>query len=57
MAHEDQLDELGDYFEVLDALGGDITGEYEEDLKRLHKGKKTCSRELYDEAYQMSEQP
>lgn len=44
-------------FAVLDALGGDITGEYQDDLKRLEKRGKTCSVQVYNEAYQMSEQP
>lgn len=51
------LDILKTPFEVLDALQGSISGEYEQDLKRLQKAGKTCTRELYDEAYQMSEQP
>lgn len=44
-------------FDVLDALRGDISGEYEEDLKRLNKAGKTCTRKLYEEAYQQSSQP
>jgi hypothetical protein len=48
---------LTDPFEVLDALGGSISGEYKEDLKLLEKRGKTCTEIVYNEAYQMSEQP
>ena len=51
--HEKKI--LKTYFEVLDALGGDITGNYLDDLKRVPHVE--FSRELYDYAYQMSEQP
>lgn len=48
--------ELKDPFEVLDALRGSISGEYEHDLICLNVGGKTCSREVYQQAYQMDQQ-
>lgn len=50
------MKEITEPFEVIDALRGKITGEYEDDLKRLVKAGKTCTREVYNEAYQISEQ-
>jgi len=46
---------LTDAFSVLDALGGDISGEYENDCERTPHV--YYSRELYEQAYQISEQP
>ena len=46
---------LKNWFEVLDALGGDITGDYKADLQRVPHV--DFSEDLYDQAYQMSEQP
>jgi hypothetical protein len=48
---------LTDPFDVLDALGGNITGDYQVDLKRLNTNGRTCSESVYDDAYQMFEQP
>ncbi len=47
--------ELNDEFSVLDALGGDITGEYKKDCLRTPHV--YYSEELYERAYQISEQP
>jgi len=52
-----ELREVKDFFQVLDSLGGHITGEYCEDLRRAKKLGVTFTQELYDEAYQMNEQP
>ena len=49
--------ELTDPYSVIDALRGNITGDYEKDLKRLVKNKRRCSEELYQQAYQMDQQP
>lgn len=49
--------QLLDCFSILDALGGDISGEYKEDLKRLHARGRTCSEALYHNAYQLHSQP
>ena len=51
------MKQLTTAFAVLDALRGYITGEYEDDLKRLALSGCTCTQELYDEAYQMDQQP
>jgi hypothetical protein len=51
------LIELKDAFAVLDALRGSLTGEYDRDLIRLHKTGRTCSEQVYNEAYQMDQQP
>lgn len=45
---------LTDWFSVLDALGGDITGDYTADCKRATNVE--FSKELYEQAYQNSEQ-
>ena len=47
--------ELNDEFSVLDALGGDITGEYKKDRERTPHV--YYSEDLYNRAYQLSEQP
>jgi hypothetical protein len=44
-------------FEVIDALGGDLSGDYKHDLLRLMKSNRVCSQKVYDEAYQMDQQP
>lgn len=44
-------------FDILDALRGSISGEYEKDVKKLRKAGKTCSRSLYEEASQINDQP
>lgn len=49
--------EAKDALQVLDSLGGDITGNYAQDLKRANKLNITFSEKLYMEAYQISEQP
>jgi hypothetical protein len=43
-------------FEVIDALRGSISGNYERDIKKLNKDNKTCSERVYQEAYQMDQQ-
>jgi hypothetical protein len=52
-----ELRNLETPFQVLDALAGNITGDYTKDLKRLHKVGAICSAALYQEAYQLNEQP
>ena len=54
---EDLRVKLQDPFKVLDALRGHITGEYVEDLKRLHENNQTCTEEVYNQAYQIDQQP
>lgn len=44
-------------FGVLNSLGGEITGNYMEDLKRANKLNVFFSEKLYNEAYQINEQP
>jgi hypothetical protein len=51
------MKELKHWFDVLDALGGDISGSYEHDKERLEKSGRTCSEQVYNEAYQLSQQP
>lgn len=51
------IKEAKDALQVLDSLGGEITGNYEQDLKRANKLNVTFSEKLYMEAYQISEQP
>lgn len=51
------MEELTTPFEVLDALRGDITGEYQHDLKRLNAKGQTCTIEVYNEAYYMDQNP
>ena len=46
---------LRDVFSVLDVLGGDISGDYKKDRKRTPQVE--YSEELYNLAYQLSEQP
>ena len=48
---------LEEPFAVIDALRGDITGEYKKDLVRLQEDLKLCSEEVYKQAYQMDQQP
>ena len=57
MAKKKELREVKDFFNVLDSLGGKITGDYQKDLKRANKLGVTFSNELYEDAYQMNEQP
>lgn len=54
---EESWEKLIDPFQVLDALRGSISGEYQEDLQRLNGLGKTCTLDVYSEAYQMNEQP
>lgn len=44
--------ELKTEFEVRDALGGSVSGDYKKDVARLMKNNQICSEALYDEAYQ-----
>lgn len=48
---------LRESFEVLDALRGSISGNYTKDLARLQANGRTCGERLYNEAYQMDQQP
>jgi hypothetical protein len=57
MAKKKELREVKDFFNVLDSLGGKITGDYQKDLKRANKLGVTFSNALYEDAYQMNEQP
>lgn len=52
-----QLKQLTTEFEVRDALGGEITGDYHWDIKILNDAGYDCTWDLYQEAYQMTEQP
>ena len=55
---EKSLKEITSEFGVRDALGGAISGNYKKDLAQVKKqSHKTFSKELYDEAYQNTEQP
>lgn len=45
---------LTDVYSVLDSLGGNITGDYREDLKRVHHV--VFSQELYERAYKLSQE-
>lgn len=44
-------------FQVLDALRGSISGDYQHDLQILLEAKKACNEEVYQQAYQMQNQP
>lgn len=44
-------------FEVMDALKGKLSGDYAKDLKKLNRRKLKCSAELYNLAYQTTQQP
>jgi len=52
-----KLRELTKPFDVLDALGGDISGDYKKDIKKMNKRGFTCTKQVYMEAYKMSEMP
>lgn len=54
---EESWEKLTRPFQVLDALRGEISGEFEEDLVRLNSQGKTCTMELYIDAYAMNQQP
>lgn len=56
MKTKKELKQTGDYFDVLDVLGGDITGDYQSQLVTMNKMGITCSESVYYEAYQCSEQ-
>ena len=49
--------EIVDWYEVLDVLGGYITGDYQADLKRLNERGWTCSEFIYQQAEQNLSQP
>lgn len=52
-----KLEHLLDAFAILDALRGSISGDYQKDIKWLNENGKTCTEELYHQAYQMDQQP
>ena len=52
-----EIKTLVNEFEVRDALGGSLSGDYVLDLQRLIKKGKYCSERLYNEAYQNTMQP
>jgi len=55
---KEELKQITSEFDVRDALGGDMSGDYKKDLARVEKNsKKTFTKELYEEAYQNQEQP
>jgi hypothetical protein len=43
--------------DVLDALRGSISGDYQKDVKKLRSQGCTCTQKVYDEAYQIDQQP
>jgi hypothetical protein len=49
--------ELTDEFEVRNALGGNVTGDYEKQLKTLISMGYTVSESIYDDAYLNTTQP
>ena len=51
-----ELKQTIDSFEIIDALGGEVTGDYRTQLKELEENGITCSESVYYEAYQMSVQ-
>lgn len=53
----DTLKKITEPLEVLNALGGDISGDYSKDIIRLEAVKCTCEQRIYDGAYQLNEQP
>jgi hypothetical protein len=54
---DSKMKSLTDPFDVIDALAGTLRGDYAKDLKRLESVGKTCSESLYNQAYQMDQQP
>ena len=48
---------ITDWFEILDCLGGEITGDYEADSIRAAKFDLSFSQISYDLAYSISENP
>lgn len=54
--NESDLKVLKDEFDVRDALGGELSGEYDQDIKRLNKKGLTTDKKTYNLAYQNQEQ-
>lgn len=51
------MNKAKNFFEVLDMLRGSITGDFKKDLAKANKDGNTFSKELYDDAFQINEQP
>ena len=55
---EDEFQIITNEFDVRDALGGSMSGDYEKDKKKVQERYgKTFTEKLYQETLQMQEQP
>jgi len=55
-AKKSNLRELTNEFDVRDALGGNVTGDFETQKAELEKKGKTIGKRVYELAYQMTVQ-